>query len=144
MCSKIVHPRHISFASLEWNWAASQPCHSFFCAKLCSFLQFSFRLFNYSEFSLVDTALIPSFCHVIDLKFMFVIILLYVSLLEFIFCVSLGWNVQLNTSSEDSKNSLGGEKFLLASKFSIRRTRISNDGVLRIVPSTGDESILQH
>jgi len=111
---------------------------------LCSFLQSSCRLFYCSEFSSVDVAVIYLCCHVIDLKFTLVRILLYVSPLEVIYCESLGRNMQLSTSSEDTKNSLGEEKFLLPSKFSIRETRIPNDGVFRIVPTTGDESVLRH
>jgi hypothetical protein len=36
------------------------------------------------------------------------------------------------------------KKFLLPLKFNIRQTRIPNNGVFRIVTTTGDESILQH
>ena len=76
------------------------------------------------QFSIVDVAVIRSHCHVIDIKYTLVRILLYVSLHEVTYCFSLGRNVQLSTSSEDSKNSLGGEKFLLPLKFSIRQTRV--------------------
>jgi len=75
----------------------------FFCSMLCCFLQSSCCPFNCSEFSSVDVAIIQLCCHVINLKFTLVRILLYVSLLEVIYCVSLGWNVQLNSSFEDSK-----------------------------------------
>jgi hypothetical protein len=52
--------------------------------------------------------------------------------------------VQLNTSSEDNKNSVGEEKFLLPSKFSIRQKQIPNDRVFRIVTTTGDESVQEN
>jgi len=82
------------------------------------------RLMLSVQFSSVDVAVIRSYCHVIDLKFTLVRILVYVSLLEVTYCFCLGRNVQLSTSSEDSKNSLGGEKFLIPLKFSIRQTRV--------------------
>ena len=72
--------------------ASSQSCPYFICAMLCSFLKSSCRLFNCSEFSLVDVAVIQLCCHVIDIKFTFVRILLYVSLLEVTYCFSLGKN----------------------------------------------------
>ena len=104
--------------------ASSHPCPFFCCAMLCSFLQSSCRLFNCCQFSSFAVAVIHSYCHVIDLKFTLVRILLYVSLLEVNYCFSFGWNVQLSRSSEDTKNSHGEEKFLLHLKFSIRQTRI--------------------
>jgi hypothetical protein len=104
--------------------ASSHPCPYFFSAMLCSFLQSSCRLFNCSQFSSFAVAVIHSCCHVIDLKFTLVRILPYVSLLEVNYCFSFGRNVQLATSSEESKNSLGGEKSLLPLKFIVRQTRI--------------------
>ena len=104
--------------------ASGHPSPYFFCAMLYSFLQSSCRLFNCTQFRSVDVAVIQLCCEVTDLEFTLVRILLYVSLLEVTYCFSLGWNVQLSTSSEDSKNSIGGGKFLLPLKLSIGQTRI--------------------
>jgi uncharacterized protein Veg len=88
-----------SMQILHGNVAARQPCPFFFCAMLCSFVHSSCHLFNCSQFSSVNVAVIQLCWHVIDLNFTLVRILLYGSLLEITYCKSLGRNVQLNTSS---------------------------------------------
>jgi hypothetical protein len=47
--------------------------------------------------------------------------------------------MQLNTIYEDTKKSLGEEKFILPLKFSICQTWIPNEGIFPIVTTAGVE-----
>ena len=108
----------------------------FFCAMLCSFLQSSCRLFNCCQFSSFAVAAIHSCCHVIDLKFTLVRILLYISLLDVTYSFSLWRNVQLSRSSEDSKTVSEKRSPFFPSNLLLIKHEFSNDGVFQIVTTT--------
>jgi hypothetical protein len=71
-------------------------------------------LFNGSEFSSVDVTVIQLCCHVIDMKLTLVKIVLYTTLLEVSFFLTLGRNVALNTSSDDSKTASEKSSYLFS------------------------------